>query len=294
MLGDPHFVDKRLNGGGSVKLDTADRIRDFIGEMPFRRVFCWEVEAFLVLTGSKPWAVGYHSRCVSHRSWTVCVRGASPYLSTVDRVRGWMRTQVQPAERQDILAAVSEAMSCPAGAEPELPPDFGLQGVASMKGQVSFRLEDGRMLELGRNDSAFCHLDHAWASTVHAFQGRTVDNVIAAMEAGHPHLTTQKSFYIEISRARDRAELVTDDATRLREQLESATGERISALEGIADKEATLGKGTERAAETMERTPDPTGGTGRVPVPDAGIAGSHAAAERAPTQEKQVGMEIEL
>jgi hypothetical protein len=31
----------------------------------------------------------------------------------------------------------------------------------------------------------------------------------AAMEANHPHLTTQKSFYVEISRARDRAELVS-------------------------------------------------------------------------------------
>ena len=70
---------------------------------------------------------------------------------------------------------------------------------------------------------------------MHAFQGRTVDNVIAAMEANHPNLTTQKSFYVEISRARDRAELVTDDAKALREQLEAVTGERISALEGIGE-----------------------------------------------------------
>ena len=49
-------------------------------------------------------------------------------------------------------------------------------------------------LDLGGNDPQLRHLDHAWASTVHAFQGRTVDNVIAAMEARHPHLTTQKSF----------------------------------------------------------------------------------------------------
>ena len=102
-------------------------------------------------------------------------------------------------------------------------------------GRVTFRLEDGRTLELGRTDPQLRHLDHAWASTVHAFQGRTVDNVIAAMEANHPHLTTQKSFYVEISRARDRAELVTDDARALREQLETATGERISALEGIGE-----------------------------------------------------------
>ena len=48
------------------------------------------------------------------------------------------------------------------------------------------------------------------------------------------HLTTQKSFYVEISRVRDRAELVTDDKAALKEQLETVTGERIAALEGIA------------------------------------------------------------
>ena len=49
-------------------------------------------------------------------------------------------------------------------------------------------------MELDRNDSALRHLDHAWASTVHAFQGRTVDNVIAAMEVSHPHGRTSQTF----------------------------------------------------------------------------------------------------
>ena len=102
-------------------------------------------------------------------------------------------------------------------------------------GRVAFRLEDGRRLELRAGDPQLRHLDHAWASTAHAFQGRTVDNVIAAMEARHPHLTTQKSFYVEISRARERAELVTDDAAGLRAQLQAVTGERIAALEGIEE-----------------------------------------------------------
>ena len=31
------------------------------------------------------------------------------------------------------------------------------------------------------------------------------DNVMAVMEVNHPHLTTQESFYVEISRARQRA-----------------------------------------------------------------------------------------
>ena len=122
-------------------------------------------------------------------------------------------------------------------------------------GRVTFQLEDGRKLELGRNDPQLRHLDHAWASTVHAFQGRTVDNVIAAMEARHPHLTTQKSFYVEISRARDRAELVTDDAAELRAQLQAATGERIAALEGIGEmKRAAASKATETAQSRETRS----------------------------------------
>ena len=121
--------------------------------------------------------------------------------------------------------------------------------VAVKDGRVTFRLEDGKALELGKGDLQLRHLDHAWASTVHAFQGRTVDNVIAAMEARHKHLTTQKSFYVEISRARDRAELVTDDAADLRAQLEAVTGERIAALEAIGE---TAQATKDRAAGTAK------------------------------------------
>ena len=147
--------------------------------------------------------------------------------------------------------------------------------VAAVRGdRVAFRLGDGRMLELGRDDPQLRHLDHAWASTVHAFQGRTVDSVIAVMEAKHPKLSTQKSFYVEISRARHNAELVTDDAKALRETLEAATGERVSALEGIgaADKalaeEKARGGGKDRA-RGLEAMPERPAGT-RDGTPDRG------------------------
>ncbi len=119
--------------------------------------------------------------------------------------------------------------------------DMGLVNSATAEvfgvrnGRVTFTLEEGRRLTLAPGDPQLRHLDRAWASTVHAFQGRTVEGVIAAMEANHPHLTTAKAFYVEISRARDRAELVTDDARALKERLETVTGERISALEGIGE-----------------------------------------------------------
>ena len=131
-------------------------------------------------------------------------------------------------------------------------------------GRVTFRLEDGKTLELGQGDPQLRHLDHAWASTVHAFQGRTVDRVIAAMEARHKHLTTQKSFYVEISRARDRAELVTDDAKDLRAQLEAVTGERIAALEAVGEtarEEPAKAPGTAPAeGPQRERQPEMSGG----------------------------------
>ena len=118
---------------------------------------------------------------------------------------------------------------------------------AVQNGTVTFRLGDGRMLDLNAGDAQLRHVDRAWASTVHAFQGRTVDTVIAAMEANHPHLTTQKTLYVEISRARDKAELVTDDKAALREQLEAATGERIAALEAV-EPEKAKGRGAETDA----------------------------------------------
>ncbi len=132
----------------------------------------------------------------------------------------------------------------------------GIAEVAKVSdGKVTFRLEDGRVLDLRPGDPQLRHVDRAWASTVHAFQGRTVDNVIAAMEANHAKLTTQKSFYVEISRARDRAELVTDDREALRETLEAVTGERIAALEAVG---AEKGKGREAApdADRSDRRED--------------------------------------
>ncbi len=103
---------------------------------------------------------------------------------------------------------------------------------------VRFRLENGKEAGLDEDDPQLRHMDRGWASTVHSFQGRTVDHIVAAMPAGNPNLTNQKAFYVAISRARDHAELVTDDARKLSKQLERATGERISALDGVAKEAA--------------------------------------------------------
>ena len=159
--------------------------------------------------------------------------------------------------------------------------------------RVKFRLEDGCSLTLRHGDARLRHLDQVWASTVHAFQGRTVDNVIAVMDSRHPHLSTQKSFYVEISRARHRADLVTDNAEALREHLESATGERVAALEGIRTE-------VERAAERAE-----SGVLDRLFGREDGLGMSHPPVEKeadkpadpAPEktpEPKQIGFGLEL
>ena len=106
------------------------------------------------------------------------------------------------------------------------------------KDSVRFGLENGSMVRVAGEDPQLRHMDRGWASTIHAFQGRTVDGIIAAMPTGNPDLTNQRAFYVAISRARDDAELVTDDAWKLSDQLERATGERVSALDGAAKEAA--------------------------------------------------------
>ena len=127
------------------------------------------------------------------------------------------------------------------------------------KENVTFRLEDGRTLDMNQTDPQLRHLDRAWASTGHAFLGRTVDKVIAVLEASHPHVTTQNSFYVEISRTRRRAELVTDDRKALGEHLDTATGERMAALEALAPEAG-------RAAAVPELTVEDAGKVTLEPV----------------------------
>ena len=166
---------------------------------------------------------------------------------------------------------------------------------AVRKGRVSFRLEDGRSLDLREGDAQLRHLDHAWASTVHAFQGRTVDNVIAAMEANHPRLTTAKSFYVEISRARDRAELVTDDAAALKERLEAVTGERISALEGIGEAQQPERGKDSKASLDREPTHRETGASSSPDkITEHDVSTARQAEPEPPTRGKNLDMELGL
>ncbi len=103
---------------------------------------------------------------------------------------------------------------------------------------VRFRTSDGRGLRLSRSDPQLRHLDHAYSSTVHGAQGTTADRVIAVLDSGHGALADQATFYVEVTRARDEAVILTDSREQLAETLEERTGLRMTALEAVGERVA--------------------------------------------------------
>ena len=102
-------------------------------------------------------------------------------------------------------------------------------------GAKTLRLQtaDRCTLTLVHDDPQLHFIDHAWTSTVHAAQGITCDQVIAVLDANQGAIAGQAAFYVELTRARDNAVLLTDDRDGLVEALETAAGDELSALEAI-------------------------------------------------------------
>ena len=87
-LGDPGFVSS-LESGRALRLDTADRLLQFMDEAPIGPRFREEVEAFLSRTGMKAYKLGEDA--LGDNTFVTRLRsGVSPQLRTVDRVRSWM------------------------------------------------------------------------------------------------------------------------------------------------------------------------------------------------------------
>ena len=104
-------------------------------------------------------------------------------------------------------------------------------------GALRMRLPDGREMPFAPDDPQLRHLAYAYASTVHAAQGQTHDRVIAVLDTGAGPLVNQQTLYVQLSRAREEAVVLTDNREQLIETLEANTGERLTALEAIGEME---------------------------------------------------------
>ena len=99
---------------------------------------------------------------------------------------------------------------------------------------VRFRLEDGTMMEFAGDSPQLRHLEQTWTSPPGAARFRPARNAIAAVGTGDSRLATQESVYAAVGRVPGRAWLVTDDAGRLADLLEAATGQRFEALDALS------------------------------------------------------------
>ncbi|NQZ79085.1 MAG: hypothetical protein HRT61_23650, partial [Ekhidna sp.] len=87
------------------------------------------------------------------------------------------------------------------------------------------KLDNGKVLS---KNSLF--LDHSVAVTAHGSQGRTVqDSYVSFAEDSFPAVTA-KSYYVAISRSRERIKLFTSSKTELQRHIQK-TGDRIHASE---------------------------------------------------------------
>ena len=103
------------------------------------------------------------------------------------------------------------------------------------KKALRLQLADGREMTFVRDDPQLRHLAYAYASTVHAAQGQTHDRVIAVLDTGAGPLVNQQTLYVQLSRAREQAVVLTDNREQLVETLEANTGERLTALEATGE-----------------------------------------------------------
>lgn len=120
------------------------------------------------------------------------------------------------------------------------------------KDHVHLQSETGERHRLRLDDPALKHVGHGWANTLHAMQGRTVDRAIITMESRHMHLTTQKAFYVAVSRSREGLDFITDDKEALAETLELNNGRQITALEIASDKQTEKALGHELTSPEVE------------------------------------------
>ena len=73
-----------------------------------------------------------------------------------------------------------------------------------------------------------------------------------------------------LNRARERAELVTDDRAGLKEQLEALSGVRIAALEAVGEEKAKAPEGGKSVGRSTVPEREMGRGAGRSTEPDKG------------------------
>jgi conjugative relaxase-like TrwC/TraI family protein len=123
-------------------------------------------------------------------------------LAVGDRIR-WTRNDRAAARRNGELARVTQVHA-----------DYAIVIANGKEQRIHF--------------GADRHWDHAYASTVHAAQGRTADSVIVHIDSARSEISGHESWYVGLSRARDGVRVFTDDAKQLPKVIQRSLAQEIA------------------------------------------------------------------
>lgn len=119
--------------------------------------------------------------------------------------------------------------------------ELGTVEQVDSEGNLKLRLDSGREIEFATGDHP--HLDYGYAVTSHSSQGLTADRVLVHVdsETAHENLINTRLAYVSISRARDDAQIFTNDVDRLSDAF-SREVSKTSALDSDVSSDANRGK----------------------------------------------------
>ncbi|MDD3580111.1 MAG: MobF family relaxase [Desulfobacca sp.] len=129
---------------------------------------------------------------------------------------------------------------------------IGLIKSLDRNGNAEIMGRDGQVTTVNLRDNQ--HWTHGYAITAHAAQGHTADRALIHAESHRANLTTQRSLYVGVSRARDEVKIYTNSADALRQAVSERTGEKEQALGEREDRQRETDRdpGMERAGRERE------------------------------------------
>ena len=108
---------------------------------------------------------------------------------------------------------------------------FTVEKLDAASGRAVLKDEYGHRRDVETRELS--RVDHAYCQTAHQAQGKTCDRVLALAESNQVNLSNQKSLYVEVSRAKDKAVIYTDSKELVGKGIEARTGEKQTALDHV-------------------------------------------------------------
>ena len=123
-------------------------------------------------------------------------------------------------------------------------------------GRIDVEVGKGRKAKAATIDaSQGVRADLGYAQTANQAQGKTVDVAIGSMRSTQHKLSDQQRLYVTMSRAREKAEIHTDDEAKLAEQIARQTGQKETAM--ASDSQPRPAPRAQQQAPSRAPSPQP-------------------------------------